>query len=165
MDDDIKRVMDIVFPDLQQRIEMAAVSDDPLVLSREEVKKIAVLFEEHAILKAKIRAALKAYQSPGKRHDARASDALKILGFSTGKRKARAGSLQVFHDYLNMVIGGIDWNTLQAIPPVSKQEAIKAIQKKYQIQDYEAAYTYIKRAIQDQGHSGQGLLPPNWDNT
>jgi hypothetical protein len=139
----------------------AALSENSLELNKSEVHEVAGIIVEHMVMKERLQAAWAAFTSPD-RHEKRASNAIKELGFSEGKRRSRINHNAVFHEYLNLILGGIDWDTFQQIPAIPKQEAVQAIQKKYELASYESAYKFIQRAIKDQGQEGQGLLPSNW---
>jgi len=158
-----EEIKQITFPDIKNKILDAASSKEPLILDKEDVQTLARIVAEHALFEDRLKAARDVFFTDG-RHDKRASDAVKELGFSEGRRKSRINHEAVFWEYLDLTLGGIDWSNFQLIPAVSKTEAVKIIQKKYDLQSYDAAYKFIQRIIKQKGQSGQGLLPANWSD-
>ena len=146
---------------LIDRLLNAALTQQPLALSKAEVQELAGNIAEYRIMKERLLAAWAAYTTPDK-HEKRASNAIKELGFSVGKRTSRINHKALFHEYLNLILGGIDWETFKSIPAISKEEAIQALQEKYELASYDAAYKFIQRIILEQGQEGRGLLPSSW---
>ena len=158
---DGKEIINTVFHDIRQRIIQAALNKEPLILGKEDVQAVATIITEHAIFRERLKAAHDVFLEPG-RHDKRASDAIKKLGFSVGHRTSKINHEFVYWEYLDLILGGFDWDAFKTIPAIPKKDAVEKIQEKYDLNSYDASYKMLQRIIKEKGQSGQRLLPANW---
>ena len=73
---------------------------------------------------------------------------------------------RLFWEYLKLIRGDYDIDTLEHIEPIPKKEAIERIMRKYEFASYNAAFKQIQRAIKQRkdkfGADLKGMLPGNW---
>ena len=118
----------------------------------------------------KVARALEAYSDKDKRFEIRSADALKVLGFSKGKRKPKHDNgFDMLFEYVGLICGGYD-DEFKKIPPLSKFDAIQHLKEKYDFQSYKACLQFLRRAwtkhvkkleAAGESHSWAGILPGN----
>jgi hypothetical protein len=125
----------------------------------EELKTKAAAFDR---LWELLKAARDEYFKEGTQ-DQRARNALKKLGIigDSGKRESRRNADKILHEYENLIVPHIDWDTFRMLPPISKREAAKQVSKKY-FESYEAFRQYVKLHQKKRKYpkTRESILPP-----
>ncbi|MCX5852322.1 MAG: hypothetical protein NT072_09760, partial [Deltaproteobacteria bacterium] len=110
-----------------------------------------------------------AYNKDHERQDLRARNALRLLGFTTGKRPTKINKRALFDEYVGLITGSPDINDITTWKnppkPLSKITAIKVMAKKYSMKN-ETLFQYLKLYIAAQRrkygptwNGGRALLP------
>jgi hypothetical protein len=117
------------------------------------------------ILSSKLAGAREAFKS-AERADKGAMDAVKILGWKHRNDKDKETRDRfLFYEYMELLFST---NPNDPLSQENKVNAIAALQKKYDMLSYNAAYKRIQRAVKTMkdryGEMGgyQGLLPGDW---
>lgn len=120
--------------------------------------------------------AIEAYNDTSKRHSTRSANALKILGFSQGKRPAKFNKRALIDEYLDLIYGTGETAAIilgcDPAPPLGKWEAIERLTEKHGIASKFACFQLLKEAMAERGkecaengcpdHGWHNMLPGNW---
>lgn len=111
------------------------------------------------------------YDEPNERQDAKLRKVARHLGFTSGKRGTSVNQDALWHEYLEMISGRIDWETFKVEEPLKPWDAIYQLTRQYEIASPDACLKHLqrkKRRIEAEAREAgdpcdlSGLLPTSW---
>jgi hypothetical protein len=114
----------------------------------DELEKFQAGFE---VLVDTLKAARERYTEDGVRQDERARAALRVLGFTDGKRPVKVDREALYYELVSLMTGAPDLDDISTWKdppePMKRADALKIMAKKYPEMDSETLNQYVKPSV------------------
>jgi len=127
--------------DLSHEEEAALYKQTLEYLREREEKAISILRSGHGKFDERLRAAAR------------------YMGWVNDKKAGTYNGDQIFWEYLELIMGSHNLETLSRIDPISKSKAIEIITERHNFPSYEACYKYLSRYITNRREDGAHIPP------
>jgi hypothetical protein len=103
------------------------------------------------------------YNSPEyTRTEQRAKAFINCLGLTDGKRKEKTNKKRLYHEYVDLVYGELDMDTLEMKKPMGRWEALEELAKRHNLASAESVLEQIRGHVREMSKENPGYCSPGF---